>query len=124
MSAVALNRCYLIGTVARIEPSYEQKRIDAPAIRGKLRLVASPDGREESVTIRQDAYMFAGLFDASERTVREIARGRSAYAHIARGTVTINGQALVAGDALKVSDISQVTIEGGKGAEVVLFDLA
>ncbi len=110
--------------VAGIEPSYEQKHFDASAKRGKLRLVASPDGREDSVTIHQDAYMFAGLFDASERAVHEIAPGRSAYLHIARGTVTINGQALVAGDALKMSAVPKLVIENGKEAEVLLFDLA
>ena len=108
---------------AGIEPSYEQKHFDAPAKRGKLRLVASPDGREDSVTIHQDAYMFAGLFDASERAVHEVAPGRQAYIHVARGTITINGISLVAGDALKISDLLKVTIEKGKGAEVLLFDL-
>jgi quercetin 2,3-dioxygenase len=110
--------------VAGIEPSYEQKNFDAAAKRGKLRLVASPDGRDGSVKIHQDALMFAGLFDAGERAIHVLAPGRSAYVHIARGTITINGQVLVAGDALKVRDAPQVTIENGTAAEVLVFDLS
>jgi quercetin 2,3-dioxygenase len=114
---------WIVPNVAGIEPSYEQKHFDAAAKRGQLRLVASSDGREESVKIHQDALMYAGLFDSGEQAVHMLAAGRSAYVHVARGTVTINGQLLAAGDALKLSDLPQVTIEQGKAAEVLVFDL-
>jgi quercetin 2,3-dioxygenase len=110
-------------SVNGIDPSYEQKHFDAAAKRGKLNLVASSDGRDGSVKIHQDALMFAGLFDAGEHAIHTLAPGRIAYVHLARGSATINGEALLAGDALKASDIAQVTIEQGKAAEVLLFDL-
>src|SRR5436853_1594778 len=74
-----------------IAPSYEQKRFDAPAKRGRLRLIAAPDARDGSVTIHQDANVYAGLFDGAERASLAIAPGRRAYVHMARGSATING---------------------------------
>jgi redox-sensitive bicupin YhaK (pirin superfamily) len=107
-----------------IPPSYEQKRFGSQDKRGRLRLIASPDAREGSVTLHQDAYVYAGLFDGDERAVHTVAPGRRAYVHVARGTITVNGAALNAGDAAKIVDMPQVTLERGDGAEVLLFDLA
>ena len=105
-----------------IPPSYEQRNFTAADKRGRLRLIASPDGREGSVTVHQDASVYAGLFDGAERARLDIAPGRKAYVHVARGKVSANGQALQAGDALK-TDAPAVEIEGGEGAEVLVFDL-
>ncbi len=110
--------------VRGIAPSYEEKHFDADSKRGKLRLVASPDGRDGSVTIHQDAELHAALVDGAERVTHALAPGRKAYVHVARGAVTVNGQALVAGDALKAADVREVVIEQGRDAEVLLFDLA
>lgn len=107
-----------------IAPSYEQKRFEADTKHGQLRLIASPDGREGSVTIHQDAYVYAGLVNAEERAVHALKPGRRAYVHVARGQVSVNGEALTAGDAAKLSDISEVKIEHGHAAEVLLFDLS
>lgn len=107
-----------------IAPSYEQKRFEADTKRGQLRLIASPDGREGSVTIHQDAYVYAGLVNAEERAVHALKPGRRAYVHVAHGQVSVNGEALTAGDAAKLSDISEVKIEHGHAAEVLLFDLS
>jgi len=107
-----------------IAPSYEQKHFDAASKRGKLRLVASPDGREGSVTIHQDAFLYATLLDGAERVVHEMRPGRRAYLHVARGRVTANGQTLGAGDALKVTNAGQIVLEKGENAELLLFDLA
>jgi redox-sensitive bicupin YhaK (pirin superfamily) len=107
-----------------IPPGYEQKRFGPQDKRGRLRLIASPDAREGSVTVHQDAYVHAGLFDGDERAVHTLAAGRRAYVHVARGKITVNGVALVAGDAAKIVDTSQVKLEHGDGAEVLLFDLA
>lgn len=106
-----------------IEPGYEQKNFDAAGKRGILRLVASPDGRNGSVTIHQDAYLYAGLFDGEEQSVRTLADGRQAYVHVARGSANINGQALSAGDALKISGQQSITVSQGNQSEVLLFDL-
>lgn len=106
-----------------IEPGYEQKHFDADGKRGRLRLVASPDGREGSVTIHQDAYVYAGLFDSGEQCVHTLADGRQAYVHVARGSVSINGQTLTAGDATKISGAQSIALSNGEDAEVLLFDL-
>jgi redox-sensitive bicupin YhaK (pirin superfamily) len=106
-----------------IAPGYEQKHFDAAAKRGRLRLVASPDGAEGSVTIHQDARLYAGLFDGAERAARPIAAGRRAYLHLVRGQLTVNGTPLGAGDALKMTGVAEVALENGAGAEALLFDL-
>jgi len=110
--------------VAGIPPSYEQKHFDAASKRGRLRLVASPDGREGSVTIHQDAFVYAGLLDGAERAVHKLQPGRRAFVHLARGRLAANGQPLEAGDALKAVDTAEIVLEKGKDAEVLLFDLA
>jgi redox-sensitive bicupin YhaK (pirin superfamily) len=110
--------------VRGIAPSYEEKRFESADKRGRLRLVASPDGAEGSVTIHQDARLYVGLFNGAESAELKLAPGRRAYVHVARGSVTANGIALVAGDALKVSDEAAVALSHGDNAEVLVFDLA
>ena len=109
--------------VRGIAPGYEQKHFDAASKRGRLRLVASADGADGSVTIHQDARIHAGLFDGAERASLALAAGRKAYAHLVRGSLTVNGTPLQAGDALKMTGISEVVLEKGEKAEVLLFDL-
>jgi redox-sensitive bicupin YhaK (pirin superfamily) len=109
-------------SVAGIEPSYEQKRFSAGDKRGRLRLIASPDGSDGSVTIHQDARIYAGLFEGTERASHALAPGRRAYVHLARGRLTVNGERLAAGDALK-SETGPVELHDGAGAEVLVFDL-
>jgi redox-sensitive bicupin YhaK (pirin superfamily) len=106
-----------------IPPSYEQKHFEPADKRGRLRLIASPDAAEGSVTIHQDARLYAGLFDGAERAEHALAKGRRAYVHVARGKIAVNGTPLEAGDALK-TDASAIVLEKGEGAEVLLFDLA
>jgi hypothetical protein len=121
---VHLLQIWIEPNVTGIEPGYEEKHFDAASKRGRLRLIASSDGREGSVTIHQDAAVYAGLFDGAERVSHALAAGRKAYVHVARGQVTVNGQGLAAGDALKASGESGIVIERGSAAEVLLFDLA
>ena len=106
-----------------IQPGYEQKFFPAEDKRGRLRIISSPDGRDGSVRIQQDALIFSALVDGDERLEHGIADGRVAYVHVARGNVTVNGEALKSGDALKIRDEPMVTIEQGEQAEVLLFDL-
>jgi redox-sensitive bicupin YhaK (pirin superfamily) len=106
-----------------IEPSYEEKHFAESDKRGRLRLIASPDAAEGSVLIHQDAKLYAGLFDGNESATLELQRGRRSYIHVARGEVRVNGSELSTGDALKLTAASTVTIEGGKQAEVLVFDL-
>ncbi|MGH8629797.1 MAG: pirin family protein [Burkholderiales bacterium] len=107
-----------------IAPSYEQKHFSAADKRGRLRLVASPDGHDGSVTIHQDARVYAALLDGGERVEHSIDKGRRGYVHVARGRVTVNGHPLEAGDALKASGEQLIVVEKGEDAEVLLFDLA
>ncbi|HET9025001.1 MAG TPA: pirin family protein, partial [Burkholderiaceae bacterium] len=109
--------------VQGIAPGYEEKRFEPADKRGRLRLVASPDGADGSVTIHQDARVYAGLFDADERATLKIARGRRAYLHVARGEIAVDGQRLVAGDAAMITDADSVVLSAGIAAEVLAFDL-
>ena len=109
--------------VRGIAPGYEEKRFEVADKRGRLRLVASPDGADGSVLIHQDARLYVGLFDGGETATLDLAPGRRAYVHVARGSVSVNGVALAAGDALKVSDEATVVLDVGKEAEVLVFDL-
>jgi quercetin 2,3-dioxygenase len=106
-----------------IAPSYAQRTFSDSEKRGRLRLVVSPDGADGSVTLQQDARMFAGLFDGEELAELALADGRLGYVHLVRGTATVNGHALKAGDALMYRDEPNITIEGGEHAEVLVFDL-
>ncbi len=103
-----------------IAPGYEQKAVAPGDLDGRVRLVASPDGRDGSVTIHADA----GRFDAGKAGVLPIRAGRHALVHVARGEARVNGHALKAGDAAAMSDIAEVHIEGVDNSEVLVFDLA
>jgi redox-sensitive bicupin YhaK (pirin superfamily) len=106
-----------------IEPSYEEKRFEPGEKRGRLRLIASPDRAEGSVLIHQDARLYAGLFNGEERTTLPVAGERRLYVHVARGSIRANGVALAAGDALKLADTTALTLQDGRDAEVLVFDL-
>jgi redox-sensitive bicupin YhaK (pirin superfamily) len=105
-----------------IAPSYEQKHFKPEDKRGRLRLIASPDGREGSVTIHQDALLYAGLFDGVEAAKYDLKKNRNGYVHVARGKITVNGHVLDAGDALKTEG-GTIELKDGKNAEVLVFDL-
>ncbi|HUQ74032.1 MAG TPA: pirin family protein [Burkholderiales bacterium] len=108
--------------VAGIAPSYEQKRFGESEKRGRLRLIASPDAAQGSVKIHQDARLYAGMFDGAESADYTLPAGRRAYVHLARGGLTVNGERLEAGDALK-TDERTLSFSAGDKAEVLLFDL-
>jgi redox-sensitive bicupin YhaK (pirin superfamily) len=110
--------------VTGIPPSYEQKQFDAASKRGRLRLIASSDAREGSVLIHQDAAVYAALLDGAERIEYKLDPARRAYVHVARGRLSVNGQPLEAGDALKASGVTDMVFENGEQAEIILFDLA
>ncbi len=109
--------------VTGIVPEYEEKRFAEEEKRGQLRLVAAPDGAEGAVRIHQDARLYVGLFDGDESSRLELAKGRRAWVHVARGQVTVNGLALQTGDGLAVTDEAALELSQGQGAEVLVFDL-
>ena len=106
-----------------VQPGYEERRFEAEDKRGRLRLIASPDGADGSVRIHQQARVYAGLFEGEESAELAIATGRRAYVHLARGRLRVNGHALEAGDALKLTAQASVMVAQGQGAEVLVFDL-
>ncbi|MCU0756644.1 MAG: pirin family protein [Xanthomonadales bacterium] len=120
---VHLLQIWILPDRVGVAPGYEQQTYSAEEKRGRLRLVVSPDGAEGSVRLHQNARMYAGLFDGAEQATLPLAAGRLAYVHLARGTATVNGHRLQAGDALKFEQEPEVRIEAGEGAEVLVFDL-
>ena len=110
--------------VRGIEPGYEQKTVPQADKRGVLRLVASPDGAADSVTIHADARLYAGLLDGAEAASLALNPARKAYVFLVRGTLRVNGQALAAGDAALIADEALITLTDGADAEVLVFDLA
>lgn len=107
-----------------IAPSYEQKSIPQQQKRGALRLVASPDGADGSVTIHADARLYAGLFDGDEHAELAIEPARKGYVHLVRGSLEVNGKSLSGGDALLLAEESSISLAKGIDAEVLVFDLA
>jgi redox-sensitive bicupin YhaK (pirin superfamily) len=106
-----------------VVPRYQQRHFTADEKRGRLRLIISPDGADDSLSVYQDARVYAGLFDGDERQALPIAAGRYAYVHVARGSLDVNGERLEAGDGARLRDPGDVQLSGGRGAEVLLFDL-
>ena len=110
--------------VIGIAPGYEQKTIAPGDKRGALRLVASPDGAQDSVTMHADARIYAGLFDAGESATLELPAGRKSYVHLIQGKLSVNGQRLQTGDAALIEAEHRIELNGGESAEVLVFDLA
>jgi quercetin 2,3-dioxygenase len=106
------------------EPSYEQKAFSEEEKRGTLRLIASPDGAEGSVTIHQDARLYVTLLSPGQDVVHKLTRGRYAWVQVAKGTVELNGKLLQQGDGAAVENEEILQIKGADEAEVLLFDLA
>lgn len=105
-----------------IAPSYEQKKFEDEERRGKLRLVASPDGGDGSVTIHQDVRLYSTLLDDGASVTHELAPDRFGWVQVTRGEIELNGETLRAGDGAAIRDERAITLTG-RGAEVLLFDL-
>ncbi|WP_322011517.1 pirin family protein [Paraburkholderia sp. J12] len=105
------------------QPRYQQKNLADAQKRGKLRLILSPDGADDSLLLRQDARVYAGRFDGAETATLELDAQRYAYVHVARGGVSVNGVALAEGDGARIRDERTLTFGDGLDAEVLVFDL-
>jgi redox-sensitive bicupin YhaK (pirin superfamily) len=110
-------------SAANIEPGYEEKHFSPESKAGKLRLIASEDGRDGSVVIHQNAAIYATLLDEGDSVTHPLDEERLAYVHVIRGAVSVNGTALKSGDALKLSGETQVALTNAEAAEVLVFDL-
>lgn len=108
---------------AGLPPGYEEKHFTREEKKGCLRLIASADGTDGSVLLHQDARIYASILDADAPLEHALDAGRMGYVHVATGSVTVNGLALQAGDALKITDEMSVRLENGRDAEVLVFDL-
>jgi redox-sensitive bicupin YhaK (pirin superfamily) len=122
--SVHLLQIWILPEEKDIKPAYEQKKFEDEEKRGRLRLVGSPNGEDGSVTIRQDARLYATLLGPGETVTHELAADRHAWVQVARGLVELNGQTLKQGDGAAVSNESRLTLVGTELAEVLLFDLA
>jgi redox-sensitive bicupin YhaK (pirin superfamily) len=111
-------------TVTGIPPSYEQKTVPTEQKRGTLRLVASPDGAQGSVTIHADAAIYVGLFDGDESAELTLEPLRKGYVHLVRGALEVNGQLINTGDAILMENERRISLAKGSDAEVLVFDLA
>ena len=122
--ATHLLQIWIEPDVTGIAPGYEQKTFSETGKRGVLRLVASPDGAQDSVLMHADARLYVGLFDGGESATLALDPARKAYVQLVRGQLDVNGQALHAGDALALQSESELRLSNGRMAEVLVFDLA
>jgi redox-sensitive bicupin YhaK (pirin superfamily) len=121
---VHLLQIWLMPEEHETKPAYDQKEFPAEGRRNRLQLLASPDSADGSLSIGQDARMYVAEIDPGKSVSLDLAAGRHAWVQIAKGAVTVNGQALGAGDGAAVSNEAALSIAGTKDAEVIVFDLA
>jgi redox-sensitive bicupin YhaK (pirin superfamily) len=121
---VHLYQIWLLPEREGLKPSYEQRFFPEDERHNRLRLVASPDGSEESLTIRQDARLFLASLDEGQQVSHKLLPSRHAWLQVLRGRADLNGTSLAAGDGAAVSEESELTIRSDGAAEVMLFDLA
>ncbi|MGA9520300.1 MAG: pirin family protein [Myxococcaceae bacterium] len=107
-----------------LAPSWEQKRLDPAEHVGQFRVVASPDGRDGSVSVHQDVILWSGVVKEGQTSALPIAEGRHSWVQVARGAVVLNGEALGAGDGAAISGEREVSVRATRDAEVLVFDLA
>jgi quercetin 2,3-dioxygenase len=120
---VHLYQIWLFPERRGLVPSYDQRAFAEGERQGKLRVVASPDGRDGSLTIHQDAEVFLTTLDVGNRVTHELAPGRHAWIQVLRGAVKLKDISLSAGDGAAVSDESLVTLSAPETSEVMVFDL-
>jgi redox-sensitive bicupin YhaK (pirin superfamily) len=120
---VHLLQVWILPEERGLRPGYEQKTFPESERRGRLRLVASRDGRDGSVTVRQDVDLFAALLGPGDDVAHPLRRGRRAWVQVATGAVTLNGRPLQAGDGAEVEDEPALRLTADGPAEILLFDL-
>ena len=120
---VHLLQIWIEPKITGVKPGYEEKQFGPTEKKAQLRLIASPDGREGSVTIHQDATVYASMLDARDAVTHRLATGRRAYVHVARGSLKVNGTPLDGGDGAKIENESAIELNEAQEAEVLMFDL-
>lgn len=114
---------WIVPNVRGATPRYQQQHFSDDEKRGKLRLIISPEGKQGSLQVRQDARVYAGLFDGDEHATLTLADNRHAYVHVARGRIELNGQLLREGDGVRMRKEQVIELSNGRDAEVLVFDL-
>jgi redox-sensitive bicupin YhaK (pirin superfamily) len=121
--AVHFLQIWIVPSVQGAAPRYQQTHVADADKRGRLRLIISPQGEDGSLGVHQDARVFAGLFDGAETATLELPADRYAYVHVARGSVTMNGERFEAGDGARIRAERSLRFSDGDDAEVLVFDL-
>jgi quercetin 2,3-dioxygenase len=121
---VHLYQIWLLPEQEGLDPSYEQRAFPEEERANRLRLVASPEAKDGSLTIRQDARLYLARLDEGHEVSKDIPSGRHAWLQVLRGNVSLNGQAMSAGDGAAVSEETALAIRAESPSEVLLFDLA
>ncbi len=121
---VHLLQIWIVPEHRGLSPSYEQKFFGADEKRGKLRLIASPDGESGSVRIQKDARMFASVLDGGAEVAHTIAKGRKGWLHVVKGSVELNGQLLEGGDGAAIDGEERLALTSMRAGEILLFDMA
>jgi redox-sensitive bicupin YhaK (pirin superfamily) len=121
---VHLYQIWLLPEKAGLEPSYEQREFPIESRKNRLRLVASPDGEDDSLVIRQNARIFLGALDAGRKLVHEFAPNRHAWVQVLKGAITLNGTALSTGDGAASSGVSALEFQSETDSELMVFDLS
>jgi redox-sensitive bicupin YhaK (pirin superfamily) len=119
-----LLQIWILPERAGVPPSYEEKVFPEDEKRNRLCLIASGDAREGSVRLNQDADVYVSLLDAGQTVTHSLAEGRGAWIQVAGGSISVNGEALQAGDAAAIEQESRISLSGVENAEVLLFDLS
>lgn len=121
---VHLLQIWIVPDQKNLPPSYEQKTYPTAEKRNQLRLIASPQGQDGSVTVHQDVNLYASVLDAGEKVVHELSPNRHVWVQVAQGEITVNGLSLSAGDAAAISEENRVVVMANTASEILLFDLA
>lgn len=114
---------WIIPSRTGVAPRYRRQRFEEADKRGRLRLIISPEGKEGSLSVYQDARVYAGLFDGPEQQILTLPENRFVYVHVARGALSVNGQRLTAGDGARLRNVEAISFAEGENAEVLVFDL-
>jgi redox-sensitive bicupin YhaK (pirin superfamily) len=120
---VHLLQIWITPKVEGIKPGYEEKRVSTEDKKNRLRLIVSPDGKDDSMMIHQDASIYAAILEDGKNVSLELGRGRYGWVQVARGSVELNGLALDEGDGAAVSDETKLVLKAKKGSEFLVFDL-
>lgn len=114
---------WLLPNKTGVEPGYEQKHFPLEQRRARLELLVSSDGRDGSLSANQDGLLYGAMLEAGDSVKHVLAAGRTAYVHVARGSAIVNDIPMDTGDGVRITNDTQIQLEGKENAEVLLFDL-